>query len=105
MGFVGDGIHVHVAQFGIHFLDVRLQIGVDGWDIFVRDAGYVKVLPGTQVEGAVAPGFGDVLYVAEILGVHRSAGHAHLQHELAGHLGLPVAVQPDFLMLMSWFIL
>ena len=92
VGFVGNGVHVYTAQLGVHFLDIRFQVGIDRRDIFIGDAGDIKGLPGAEVKVAIAPGFGDVLHIAEILGVYRAAGHAHLQHKFSGHLGLPVAV-------------
>lgn len=95
MRFVCNGVHVNIAHLGIHFFDIRLQVGIDRRDVFIGDTGNVKGLPGAEVKVAVAPGFGDVLHIAEILGVYRTAGNAHLQHKFSGYFGLPVAVQPD----------
>ena len=97
LGLVGHGVHVDAAQLGVHLFDVLLQILVHRGDVLILDAGDVEGLAGAEVEVAVAPGVGDVLHIAEVLGVHHTAGHAHLEHELAGHLGLPEAVQAHLL--------
>ena len=61
MMFLGNGIHVHMAELSIHFLNVCLQVFINGRDVLIGNTGNIKSLPGTKVEITVSPGLSDVL--------------------------------------------
>ena len=55
MRFLGNGIHVHMAELSIHFLNVCLQVFINGRDVLIGNTGNIKSLPGTKVEILPSP--------------------------------------------------
>lgn len=82
---MGNGIHIHIAELCVHFLDISFQIIVDCRYVLIGNSGNIKRLSGAEMEVSVSPGFSDMFHIAEILGINGASGHSHLQHKFSGN--------------------
>ena len=82
---MGNGIHIHIAELSVHFLDISFQIIIYCRYVLIGNSGNIKSLSGAEMEVSVSPGFSDMLHIAEILGINGASGHSHLQHKFSGN--------------------